>query len=188
MTLSDAHQRFKDRLAELPALYPSGSPWVFLCAAALVEYLAKLVDGSDTGGLGYKNFVRNWLALIRPAYATFSYRSGQSDLPEQMYHVLRCGVVHNLSLIPAPAARAKGGRDRSIVLCHRPEAQQGHLFHLSNYATAEIADAAIFVAEDFVDDIDHVVERVFSAAVPGSTLEINMNRWLNEYPLLRGGY
>src|SRR5262245_13667263 len=95
MNLPDAHQRFNDRLAELPALYPSGSPWVFLCAAALVEYLAKLVDGTDNGGRGYKCFVRNWLSSIRPAYLSFRYSAGQCDLPEQMYHVLRCGIVHN---------------------------------------------------------------------------------------------
>lgn len=188
MTLADAQQRFNDRLVELPILFPSGSPWVFLCASALVEYLAKLVDGADNGGRGYKNFVRNWLSAVRPSYLTFRYLAGQCDLPEQMYHVLRCGVVHNLSLIPTPRARNDGGRDRSIALCHRAEAQQRSLTHLGNYNTPQIADAAIFVAEDFVEDLGQVVARVFASATPGSTLEANMTSWLNQYPLLRGGF
>src|SRR5262245_59449399 len=182
MTLPDAQLRFKDRLAELPTLYPSSSPWVFLCASALVEYLAKLVDGSDNGGRGYKNFVRNWLSGSNPAYLSFRFLAGQCDLPEQMYHVLRCGIVHNLSFIPTPAARKEGGRDRSIVLCHRVEAQQKGLAHLSNYTTPDVPDAALFVAEDFIENLGEVTDRVFTAATSGSTLETNMKNWLNQYP------
>jgi hypothetical protein len=175
-------------LKELPDLYQSSSPWVFLCAAALVEYLAKLVEGKDKGAQGYKDFVRNWLAQVHPAYASFKYLCGESDLPEQMYHVLRCGIVHSLSFIPDTVARKKGGRDRSIVLCHRPESLDRSMPHLANYSTSQIPDAAVFVAEDFVDDIAQVVERVFAKATPGSTLEANMMTWLSSYPLLSGGY
>jgi hypothetical protein len=173
MTLSDAHRRFTERLK---------------CSAAFLEYLAKLSDGADTGGPGYKNFVTTWLARVRPAYASFRYRGGQADLPDQMYHVLRCGIVHSLSAIPDARARAKGGRDRSIILCHRAESQQRTMPHLSNYSTPQIPDAAVFVAEDFVDDISSVVEIMFTEAVPGSALERCMDTWLGQYPLLSGGY
>lgn len=121
MTLDEAHQFLRGRLEEMRPWLPSQGAWVFVCAASFLEYLAKIVDGRDRGARGYKAFIRDWLTRIRLAYRTFRSRSGETDLPTQMYHVLRCGMVHSFSLIPDDRARIKGGRDRSIVLCHRPE-------------------------------------------------------------------
>ena len=135
----------------------------------------------------YKDFVVNWLTRVRPAYGSFKYKSGQSDLPIQMYHVLRCGIVHTLSLIPDTRGQSHGGRDRSIVLAHRTGAGAAGLKHLDAYSSTNTPDAALFVAEDLVDDIEAVVSLIFSQAVPGSPLEARMHSWLAAHPLISAG-
>src|SRR6266571_6800773 len=108
---------FRDRVDELRALANRGDPWVFLCASAFIEYLAKIVQGHGSGD--YKQFLKNCFFKVCPKYASFRYDSGKSDLAEQMYHVLRCGIVHSFSLIADSKAKKSGGRDRSILLAHR---------------------------------------------------------------------
>jgi len=178
MDLAAGREKLSHRIAELRDCCTSKSPWVFLGAAAYVEYLAKLA------GLSYKDFVSLRLALIRPEYAAFAYRSGKTDLPTQMYHVLRCGIVHSLSLIPDQRARNEGGRDRSIVLCHR----QSDAVHLSSVSSTLVPDAALFVAEDFVDDLARATEQLFEDAVHDAALERRISEHLRQHPLISGGF
>ncbi len=187
MDLNTAHQKFTARIAELRAFCVYDSPWTFVCAAAFLEYLAKLVDGQDRGGSGYKEFVTNWLTEVRPAYSSFTYNSGAQDLPIQMYHVLRCGIVHTLSLIPDHRGKALGGRDRSIVLAHRKAAQRGGFAHLGAYSSGNTPDAAILVAEDFVDDIETVVALICAKAATDAALNKNICSWLIKHPLISAG-
>jgi len=188
MDILAAHSLLKTRISELKATYPVGSPWIFLAAAALVEYLAKLVDGEDKGGKGYKDFVIRWMAQVRPEYKDFKYKSGEVDLPVQMYHVLRCGIVHSLSLIPDNIGKKHGGRNRSIGLLYKAESIDRKLQHLHSYSDTNIQDAALFVAEDFVEDIEKVIELIFAEANINTALANNIKLWLNLHPLLKGGY
>ena len=188
MNIPAAHSLLKTRIAELKATYPVGSPWIFLSAAALVEYMAKLVDGKDNGAKGYKDFVVNWMARVRPEYKTFKYRSGDTDLPVQMYHVLRCGIVHSLSLVPDKVGKKHGGKNRSIGLLYRAESVNKNLPHLHSYSDTDIPDAALFVAEDFVEDIERVIDLIFTEANSNTALATNIQSWLKMHPLLRGGY
>jgi len=178
MDLATAREKLSQRIAELRDCCATKSPWVFLGAAAYVEYLAKLA------GLEYKDFVSQRLSRVRPEYASFAYRSGETDLPAQMYHVLRCGIAHSLSLIPDQRARKKGGRDRSIVLCHR----QPDAVHLASVSNPVVPDAALFVAEDFVEDLSRATEQLFEDAKRDSGLEQQISRHLLQHPLISGGY
>jgi hypothetical protein len=178
MKLGDAETYFRDRASELRHLCVSGTPWVFLAAAAFLDYLSKLANGNDKQRAGYKSFISNYLARIRPEYKNFVYKNGKSDLPVQMYHVLRCGIVHTFSLIPDAAARRSGGRDRSIVFCHADEGDKHGWTHLMHYSTATVTDSALFVAEDFADDIVKVVELLFAQAKQDSSLRNNIEKWL----------
>jgi len=128
------------------------------------------------------------LSKVHTGYREFRYGCGATDLPEQMYHVLRCGIVHSLSLIPDPQARQSGGRDRPIVLAHRAECAERGLRHLSAYSTQAVPDAVLFVAEDFIDDLDTLLEMVFTEARRDTDLENRMLKWLADYPLITGGY
>ncbi len=157
-------------------------PWVFLSAASMIEYLSKLVNGSDLKSEGYKQFIKDYLAQVRPEYASFTFRNGRADLPEQMYHILRCGIVHNYSLIPDAISRTKGGRDRSIVLTHRG---RGYT-HLGRFSKADAPDAVVFVAEDFIEDLNKVVGLIFSSAKKDDSIKHNIESWLKEHPPIEG--
>jgi len=84
MTPTQAHRHFCDMLQKLRNMEPS--PWPFLCAAAMLDYLAKMAIGS--GKSAYKQFIRQYM---KPEYRDFQFANGDRDLPEQVYHVLRCG-------------------------------------------------------------------------------------------------
>ena len=179
-TLSMAH--------ELGEQCKTGSPSVFLLASAYLDYLSKLVSGSDKKRDGYVTFIEKWLAEVREEYRTFRYKDGEQDLPQQMYHVLRCGIVHSFSLIPDQQALARGGRNRSIVLCHRKESDEKDLPHLSNYTSDCVPDAAVFVAEDFTEDIENVAESIFKTAEEDTILKRNIEGWLAAHPPISAGF
>jgi len=182
----DIESYFRDRVEELRSLAERGDPWVFLCGSSFIEYLAKMRLGGPTDQADYKNFLKDCFFKVCPAYPSFRYASGQSDLAEQMYHVLRCGIVHSFSLFADPTAKEKhGGRDRSILLAHRRSGLQ----HLGNYVdngSKPKLDAAIFIAEDFVEDIAKVTEFILVEATRttdcGKHLKTDIQKWVRMYP------
>ncbi len=177
---------FKSRVEELRAFAERGDPWVFLCASSFIEYLAKVVYDRPTTHKDYKEFLKNYLFTICPEYKTFKYDSGKCDLAEQMYHVLRCGIVHSFSLFPDRVATTNhGGRARSILIAHRKSGRR----HLGNYVDKRRnpkLDAAVFIAEDFIDDIAEVTDFIFSQArkrtTSGKQLRSNIRNWVKAYP------
>ena len=56
------------------------------------------------------------------------------------------------------------------------------------YRTRKIPDAALFVAEDFVDDIGKVTKLIFEKAKTDKQLGDNIERWLGNYPPITGGF
>jgi hypothetical protein len=105
-----------------------------------------------------------------------------------MYHVLRCGVVHSFSLIPDKKVNKQPGRNHSVALCHRAEADERGLKHLSHYAGLRNLDAALFVIEDFLDDLLAVNDLIYNKAVNDGTLRGKIEGWLKASPPIRGGY
>lgn len=181
-TINDIEAYFKARAEEIHTMSSTGTPWEFLCASAFIEYLSKLVVGQDKGGQGFKDFVENYLGEINDKYKTFTYISGCQDLKVQMYHILRCGIVHAFSFIPNSASSSRGGRLRSIVLCHKNSGNT----HLSSYTSTKAPDAAVFVAEDFAEDIKNVVEYIFNEAKTDTTLADNIITWWGKQPPIVG--
>jgi hypothetical protein len=176
---------FNARVAELRSLATRGDPWVFLCASSFLEYLAKMESGKSTGAQGYKDFLRDYLFKVCPEYGKFRYRSGKADLADQMYHLLRCGIVHSFSVIADQAAKVRGGRDRSILLAHRSSGRT----HLSNYVNNRRRpklDSAVFIAEDFVEDIAKLTTYIFAESrkktTSGTRLRTNIRKWVKDYP------
>jgi hypothetical protein len=186
MDLETAHRKFRERIADIRKFCSTGSPLVFVLASAFLDYLAKLPLGKDGGSQGYKDFAGHWLSKVRPTYTSFQFLCGSANLPVQMYHVLRCGILHSFSLIPDARARVRGGRDRSIVLFHRKESQERGFSHVSNYSDSKAPDAAAFVAEDFVEDIEKAMELLFAEAENDLQLRANMKTWLQQHPLITG--
>ena len=179
-TLESIHNYYKERIGEVKRYSTIGDVWVFLMCSTFIEYLVKLVSGKeDTGRSEYKDFIRNYLYQINPLYRDFKYASGETDLPDQMYHVLRCGIVHGFSLIADKKAKKKNGRNRSILIGHR--SGQGEIPHLGLIQTDKY-DAAFLCAEDFAEDIDRVIDLIFQTAEHDRTLEHKILMWTKAYP------
>lgn len=159
---------------------------VFVVASAFIEYLGKLVF-TGTGAVEYKKFVRSYLARIRTRYRTFTYRfvdgTVKRDLPEQMYHVLRCGAVHSYSLVPDQQAIDRGGRSRSIVVAHRISKNK----HLAlKYLSGQ--PSCVFVAEDFTADIEATVTRIVREAKGNKALAKRIADRMRKHPPIQGGF
>lgn len=178
MNIDECEFYFLERTQELRNICKDGTVWVFLCASALIEYLSKLVNGQDIKRKGYIQFIEDYMAKIRREYITFKYDNGNNDVPIQMYHILRCGIVHSFSFIPDQQTMRQGGRRRSIVLNHRRSGQT----HLSPYKSEKAPDAVNFVAEDFIEDIQKTIVLVFSIAKSDNKLKENIKNWLDKHP------
>lgn len=183
LSLKKINKYMIDRVGELQSLASRGDPWFFLCASSYIEYLAKLEKGASTNQTEYKSFLSNYLFVALPKYRSFSYSNTHTKLEEQIYHVLRCGLVHSFSLIPDALARSKGGNDRSILLAHRKSGIQ----HLSNYINnmkVPKIDGCIFIAEDFADDLKILTEFIFKKAAKRSEtiLRNNIISWATQHP------
>ena len=195
MTFEKAEPYFKTRIGELKKLSRDKNyvnPWIFVCASAFIDYLAKIAYGKDMQRRGYISFISDYLSKINPKYRTFTYKNGKRDLPAQMYHVLRCGILHSFSLIPDQKTKKDNdGRDRSIVLCHAEERDREKWFHLMPFPTEKmtspnIKDSVLFVAEDFIDDLEKVVDIVFRDASTNLTLRENIEKWVISFPPIQG--
>ena len=125
---------------------------------------------------------------VRKEYQTFTYLNPADKLPDQMWHVMRCGLIHTFSLFPDKTIRNQLGRDRSIVLCHKKEATTKGLSHLSHYSGPNNLDAALFVAEDFIDDLIAVNDLIFDQASSDSVLKSKIEKWLKQCPPISGGF
>lgn len=176
MTIDQTKQYFLARCNELISLAHRGDPWVFLCSSAMIEYLTKMTSG-ESGREAYIAFVNNYFKRVNSRYTTFQYQNGETDLPRQMYVILRCGIVHQFSFVPRQLEINNGGRIRSIILGH--EMNGG--IHLSAYTENEF-DSAVFIAEQFSKDIKSVVELIFRDASDTQELETSILTFVNQYP------
>ena len=172
MTIQEAEDYFKKRIAELKAMCSEGTPWVFLCGTAMIDYLSRLADSENGNAKRFKDFVGRYMP---EGYRTFKYQSGKEDLPTQLYHVLRCGIVHSFSLIPDSIAKKYGGRDRSILLSHK-------VCHLSSHAIDKASDACALNANNFICDIEFSMNELFAKANSDPQLAKNMTEWLVKHP------
>lgn len=178
-TLTEIHSYYKDRINEIKNYSNDGGPWSFLIASAYIDFLVKLVQNTEqTSHKHYKDFIRDYLSLINPQYKDFKYENGLQDLPEQMYHVLRCGIVHSFSLVPDQKSVNNGGRSRSILLAHKKNnAIHFHKHKLDGF------DSVVFTAEDFVEDLSKVLDKIFLELAPTNTnLQNNILARANAYP------
>jgi hypothetical protein len=177
MTLSEAEKYFTAMIPGLGKMCCDGSPWVFLCGTTIIEYLSKLAYGPG----GRANFIKFIKEYMPPSYNEFQYTSGQPDLPEQMYHVLRCGIVHNFSLVPDKRGNENGGRDRSIALSH--DTRDGHI---RSVKTKRAADACCLNAFEFVTDLASAMRKLFESAKGNAKLRNAITNWLKQCPPIAG--
>jgi hypothetical protein len=162
-------------VAEINSLrHIKGTVWVYVCAATMLDYLASLSIGAPAKRQNYIDFIRDHM---RPAYKNFEYarqhqkpgtgsipsEMTKQDLPEQMYYMLRCGLVHGFSLVPTQKELLNGGRDRSITINSRADALKDEKTHLEPFNKPPlINDSVYFVDEDLLDDLVAAVNHLFA--------------------------
>lgn len=162
--LGYSRQYLLDRLDEARPVI--GTPIGFIAVCVVLEVLAKAANGTGVQNLGerqYVEFIRNWMP---PQYSAFAYVSGVTDLPVQMYAVLRSGLVHGLSFVPLPG---RNGRARSLwIEGLRTHASQGHLTQFTR--PPDVPDACYFIGEEFLEDVASCTQNLFS------TVDLNVQR------------
>lgn len=174
MIFAEAHNKFQQiafNLSRLAGDTNHTNPFVFICATSVLEYLARIVYNKEAQGPDFVEFVNNYLARVNITYKTFQYVTHSDVLAEQMWYILRNGIVHSYSLVPS--ANYPKGRSGSVVLSHRINGPA----HLSQY-TQKGYDACNFVAEDFAEDINKLVEIIFA----DTTLITNVEDWTQRHP------
>src|SRR4030042_1801230 len=204
MDILEAKNYFHDLISAAKKYCPDHTPLPFVLAASFIDYFSKMVKGKDKRGRGYKDFVIKYMKEVCQEYAKFRYSNGVQDLNVQMYHILRCGIVHSFSLTPDKGDHKRPfslklcnfrlsnktgykqrGRDHSIALCHKDWADLNGLKHLSPYSGPRNLDAALFVIEDFLDDLLAVNELIYKKAVNDSKLREKIEGWLRVSPPIR---
>ena len=180
--LDDLERYLLTQFDQLDHICKSPSPWIFLCLSAFIDYLSNLSEPQQsTDKLRYTNFIRKWY----PArYGNFKYRSGMKDLPEQIYTILRSGLVHSFSLTPNPKSSSTTGRRRSFYLGHRQTEQRKHLSRFFDKSRG--IDAAVFIAEDFLEDTKAAALKIIRRAKRDRYLRQRIISVLHSQPSVAG--
>ncbi len=168
----------KDRITEIKSVAQNGNQTGFICIAAFVDFLAKISEGEDKGREGYKRLIREY---FDPRYKQFTYSSGDADLPDQFYHIFRCGILHSFSLYPDRNNR-RSSKVRTIVISHTGIDSDGDSFaHLQGYTKSGL-DAAVLIANDLCDDISSAIDKMFAS----TSIQSNSEKWVLCQPPIKG--
>jgi hypothetical protein len=159
------YEHIRNHCLALYKIEPNGDPWVFVCASVMIDFLRGM-----TGCKNYSDFVNDWLSKINPLYRDFKYLNEHTKLAEQMYFILRNGLVHSFTLKP----NRKEGKTNSILLSHNAP-------HLKAY-TLKGYDSCIFNARVFIEDIVMVVDLLFEQVKSDEKLRKSITDYFNTNP------
>jgi hypothetical protein len=154
------HQYFQDRVSELTSI--NHSIWGFVGAAALLEYVTQLLHSGDSSPQKYKDFFAS--KYINPKYNAFIYQNGKQDLPVQIYHTYRCGLLHGFSLTPDSKGIARGARAKSIVFNSLKDTPELVASENCKAYKEYGFDACRLILEPFVQDIGVAIDKIFADA------------------------
>lgn len=162
VTLKGILSYLKSRSNELVDLAARGDPWFFGGACTLLEVCASLRYGRAAGKKDFKDFCRDYLFPVRSEYAAATYPSTGLVLEDQLYHILRCGVVHAFSMSPDPHSSSAAFRPtpRSIMLAH----SQPGLNHLARVEIVRGPESYVLIAQEFAIDVSRMIDGLFTAA------------------------
>lgn len=162
---------WRDRASELKSI--NHKIWGFVGAAAMIDFGAKLLHDGKSEGKDYKSFVRD---NLDDKYKKFAYKDGKQDLDVQMWHILRCGILHAFTLSADERGDKAGARDGSIVIASLDDKCEPK--HNVTPWTEDGKDACLLVLEPFVDDIWKAVETIFDSG----TYDASINKCYDENP------
>lgn len=176
--LNDLKRYFKTQFDQLEHICQSPSPWIFICLSVFIDFLSKLSELSGNDKDKYINLIAT---RYPPKYRNFKYFIGSQDLPQQIYIILRSGLVHAFSLTPN---RVGVGRQRSVRLFHRQDTSLRNIVHFPD--KSHEVDAAVLVAEDFLKDTQTVASRIVWRARRDTILKQHIINFLKANPPIAG--
>lgn len=167
---------------KIPENRENGSVWDFLILGCLLEWTSKL--NNETGKGTLKSF-RYLFEKRMPKYCDIKYMSPgkYQDLPEQLYLVLRCGLVHGLSLKPdmseSNLKRYKSHiRENTILLWHRGN----HLkINRKNINGIEY-DRVNIDYESLLEDTQNSLNEIFEESKTNTQLRDNILKFIKKNP------
>lgn len=153
-------QYFKDRVDELTKI--NQAIWGFVGAAALIEHGTQLANKGKSDPESYKEFVKTFGSK----YTDFTYNTdNKQDLNVQIYHVLRCGLLHSFCLQADKAGEKWGGRTDSIIITSLADAKRrGEALkaeHNLSHIMDNGRDACLLILEPFLVDIGNAINQLF---------------------------
>lgn len=177
MNIAEAQKYLKNRLGEISQVGTAQeNPWPFVMCTTFVDYM-KAISGYSS----YSSFI---CAYFPAKYKNFYYKDlGKKDLPKQMYHILRCGIVHSFSLFPDRIGVKRNARPRAITISHS-SSKNKHLDYKVWQRDGQTYYSAVFVLEDFVKDISTALNKLFRTAKQDKKLRSRIQAHLKKQPLI----
>lgn len=166
--MEKSHSYIKNHCKALLKTAEQSDPWVFICSASMIEYLTKM-----TGCELYSSFVSTYLSKVDCRYRDFKYIDATQNLPEQMYFVLRNGLIHSFTLKPN---RVNSGKTNSILLSHTDE-------HFSHRMDNNL-DACVLNAYTLVNDLCAVIDIIYESAKTDNDLNEKIKIFWQQNPPL----
>lgn len=180
--LESLKNHLKDIIIYMRDTKSAGTACRFIVPCCFLDYLTKLYFGKSTASKHYIEFVEKILKKVNVNYKDFKYKNGETDLPNQIYYVMRCGLVHSFSLTPEKKYKNKNsGRTQSIVLADETDV---NLNHLAPFSNDKIKDACIFKLEVFINDLEKVLDKLFKIAEHDLKIQENILNWSKECPFI----
>lgn len=180
--LKNLKNQLKDVIKYMRDTKSAGTACRFIVPCCFLDYLTKLYNGKSTKSEHYIHFIESNLKKVNSKYKDFKYKNGEMDLPEQIYYIMRCGLVHSFSLSPEKKYEGKNsGRKQSIVLADETDKE---LNHLDSFSNDKIKDACVFKLDVFIDDLEKVLDKMFKSAESKPDIQKNILKWAKACPFI----
>ncbi|MCG0997583.1 hypothetical protein [Acetobacter persici] len=167
----------KDRL--------NGSIWDFVLMGCLVEIVAKL--NCTNKSLYTFDKISKLFNDRLPKYRIPSYKTHDNinDVPEQIYMVMRCGLIHSLSLVPDEKYKEKKKYEKhwrkgSLLLSHKGN----HLQMMTWSPDGEPFEACQLDYSSMLDDMQTALDAIFRDAKQDTALSVHIETFVKANPIL----
>nr|WP_128081132.1 hypothetical protein [Acetobacter persici] len=193
MTLLSYQTWINDRIQELRTAQSiksevdrlNGSIWDFVLMGCLVEIVAKLNCTHKVSSTLHK--ISKLFDDRLPQYRIPSYKTHNNikDVPEQIYMVMRCGLIHSLSLVPDRTYKErknykKHWREWSLLLTHKGN----HLQMMTWKPNGQPIEACLLDYSTMLDDMQTALDAIFQDAVNDTALSAHIETFVKENPML----
>lgn len=160
----------QDRLNELKEKANSRkknnrNPSVFFDAAAFLDFLSTHIkNGVNADGTAYIDFIQKY--IYNNVDIIFKARNDTYKLTEQIWHILRCGGLHNYSLSPYGWYNKNPALKNSLFLTNKHDKNKNITHKM--IVNVDFSDGSltskgiVLVAEDFIEDVEKCVNKLLS--------------------------